>query len=240
MRKTAPLWEWVDLLGSTKPNYISIWNYQKSRLEQIAEGSAPEAVILCEHELVATLGRRAKADNIIDSSVPQIEIERGGDVTLHQPGQLVIYPLLKLHGSIFPGGLHEYLRFCEEVVIQTLSSFRLAAGRWGPTGVWVKVSDGSTRKIASIGVAVRKWITYHGIALNIQNDLQEFSKIRPCDFDSSVMTSMKALGLSVTVDEVAHRFQEIFSKTLEGVSERQLSLLASVENRSLLESAVEC
>lgn len=213
--------EWVDVLKLPKPNYQGIWDLQRLRVDAIAEKQESEAVFLCEHELVITKGRRAREQNILNSSVPSFDIERGGDVTLHQPGQLVIYPLIKLHGEIFRGGLHEYLRFCEEVVIQTLASFGIAAGRYGPTGVWVKVANGDAKKIASIGVAVRRWITYHGISLNVCNHLKEFQNIRPCDFDSTVMTSMTELGVTANVAQVARVFQEMMGRALSVEQEAQ-------------------
>lgn len=208
--------EVVNLLDEPKPNYKKIWDFQKTRVEQIARNEAPECLILCEHELVITKGRRYKDGNILESSLPIYDIERGGDVTLHQPGQLVVYPLFNLHGDRVRGGLHGFLRQCEEVVIQVLSEYGLRAGRMGPTGVWIQNHREQIKKIASLGVAVRRWITYHGISINISNDLTVFSKIRPCDFDGSIMTSLKNEGLDVSIEELAedlvNRFEVLNSQ----------------------------
>lgn len=211
--KASPV-EMLDLLSVRKPNYESIWEFQRQRVDAIALDEASECVIFCEHELVATKGRRAKSDNVLDSSVSIFEIERGGDVTLHAPGQLVIYPLVRLKGEHFPLGLNEYLRFCERILIEYLGSLGLEAGRFGPTGVWIKRADGEVKKIASIGVAVRRWITYHGIALNVSNDLQDFQRIRPCDFEWSVMTSLKSEGLTLSVQQVASELKRRFTNAL--------------------------
>lgn len=205
--KNPPRFE--NLLSWEKPNYERIWTYQRELVDKIAAGEAQETILVCEHELCATMGRRAQQSNILSSiGMPIHEIERGGDVTLHAPGQLVIYPLLKLKGERFPGGLHEYLRFLEEWIITFLKDLNLDAGRYGPTGVWVNVeSSASPRKIASIGISVRRWVTYHGIALNVSNDLKDFERIRPCDFDASVMTSLSALGHNFSLEEVMRRLQ---------------------------------
>jgi lipoyl(octanoyl) transferase len=203
-----------------KQNYQAIWDFQKKRLEEIASGEAAETLIFCEHEACATLGRRAKPENILDSKLPTFEIERGGDVTYHGPGQLVIYPLMRLHGANFPLGLHEYLRFCEELIIDYLSELGLEAGRFGPTGVWIKSKKQSlnaapaVKKIASLGIAVSRWITYHGLALNVNTDLSDFQRIRPCDFEPSIMTSIQQEGIDLTMEDVAQRLEELwFSKS---------------------------
>jgi lipoyl(octanoyl) transferase len=143
-----------------------------------------------------------------------VEIERGGDVTYHGPGQLVAYPIFLL-----PEGrrdLHRFLRDLEEVVILTLKEFGISGERnEGWTGVWVKSQNGDLLKIASIGVAVKKWVTYHGLALNVNTDLNAFRQINPCGLQSQVMTSMAALlGKEVPVDVVkqivTRQFQAVF------------------------------
>jgi len=206
--------ESISLLGLPAPNYREVWELQKLRVDEIAAGKSAECLIFCEHEIIATKGRRAKDENLLDTSIPTIDVERGGDISLHQPGQLVIYPLLKLHGLVFKGGLGEYLRFCEEVIIKFLASKGFEAGRFGPTGVWIRTKQNEIRKIASIGIAVRKWVTFHGIALNINNDLSVFNKIRPCDFDASVMTSMSREGVECSLSAAATEIEKIFQSKL--------------------------
>jgi lipoyl(octanoyl) transferase len=213
--------EVLDLLNWDKPNYQKIWDYQRSLVDQIASGERSEAVILCEHETVATLGRRSRGGNILNPNVSQFVIERGGDVTLHCPGQLVVYPLIQLRGRSFPGGLHEYLRAVEEAVIRVLSEEGLEAGRFGPTGVWIRRKSGELKKIASLGISVRRWVTYHGVALNIENDLELFKSIRPCDFESSIMTSTRLEGLSGSLRDWGHRIVAAF---FDHISELRLKI----------------
>ncbi len=210
--------ETVSFLNSeAPPNYAALWNFQKERVEAIANGESAETLIFCEHERVITGGRRYKEENIRSSEFPFYAIERGGDVTYHGPGQLVVYPLLRLNGSLFRSGLHEYLRFCEAVLIRVLNDFGLDAGRFGPTGVWIKsnrasgsIQTNSIRKIASLGIAVKRWVTYHGLALNVSSDLSDFQAIRPCDFNAEIMTSLKAEGVEISLQEVAKKIEAEF------------------------------
>lgn len=116
--------------------------------------------------------------------VEVVEVERGGDVTYHGPGQIVVYPVLALTGP--ERDLHAFLRNLEQAMIDALARFELASGREpGKTGVWI-----GSRKIASIGIACRRWVTFHGLALNVSTELSYFSRINPCGFDASIMTSM--------------------------------------------------
>jgi len=196
-------WESFYFLGEAKKSYPEIWDFQKKRVQEIAENRAKEAVIFCEHEALITAGRRYHEENILDDSLPLYFVERGGDVTWHGPGQLVIYPLFRLQGGLFPSGLHEYLRFCEEVVIQVLSTYGLDVGRYGETGVWLRRKNEKIKKIASIGVAVRRWITYHGISINVSSSLENFQHIRPCNFDADIMTSLAEEGINKSLQELS-------------------------------------
>lgn len=201
--------EVIDLLGRKDLSYEAVWKIQKERVDQVARQEAEEALILVEHESVITAGRRSRSENILNHELPVYEIERGGDVTWHGPGQLVIYPILRLYGEFFTKGLNEYLRFCEQVVIDVLSDYGVDAGRYGETGVWIK-SQGKTLKIASIGVAVRRWVTYHGISLNVENSANSFSSIRPCNFESSIMTNLRDLKINLSLEEVKADFLNRF------------------------------
>lgn len=190
--------------GSSWAPYSEIWELQKTCVEEVRLQKASEIVIFCEHEKLVTLGRRAKRENILSTEFPVYEIERGGDVTLHGPGQLVMYPILRLDSKRFPGGLKEYLRLLEELVIQFLDRRGIQAGRFGPTGVWVHSRRGGIKKIASIGIAVRHWTTYHGLALNLSASvLEDFKRIRPCDFESETMTSLESEGIQMDLESVA-------------------------------------
>lgn len=154
-------------------------------LERIVADEAPDHLLLAEFDPVLTVGRGASADAYVALGLPVHEIARGGKVTFHGPGQIVAYPLIKLHDKA--RDLHAYLHALEEGLIRTVSSFALPAGR-DPrnTGCWI---DGY--KVASIGVAVRKWVTYHGIALNVSTDLSWFRRFDPCGLEPDIMTSME-------------------------------------------------
>lgn len=183
--------------------YVEAWAIQRRLVEQRAAGTAPDTLLLLEHPPVVTYGRGTKPAPPPD--LPVFKIERGGEATLHSPGQLVGYPILLLR----PGerDLRKYLRRLEEVLIRTLADFGIEADRReGSTGVWV-----GRRKIASIGVACRKWVTYHGFALNVSNDLALFQQIRPCGLDPSVITSMeRELGCPLAMRSLKVRLVERF------------------------------
>lgn len=196
-------------------DYETIWPLQKDLVQQRLAGEIPDTLLIGEHFPVITLGRGSHAENLLNPNIPVIEIERGGDVTYHGPGQLVAYPIFQL-----PEGrrdLHRFLRELEEVIILTLKEFGLEGERnEGWTGVWVRKPDSDQLlKIASIGVAVKKWVTYHGLALNVHPNLSHFQQINPCGLESQVMTSMKELlGKDISLDAVksalVKNFQHVF------------------------------
>jgi lipoate-protein ligase B len=177
------------------------------RLQQdlVAErqaGTIPDTLVLVEHLDTITMGRSAQTDNVVDAGeIPVFAIERGGDVTYHGPGQLVAYPVFLLREA--ERDLHRYLRGLEEIILRTLADFHIAGTRRpGLTGVWT-ADEHTPRKLASIGIAVRKWVTMHGLALNVNTDLGRFAAIHPCGFDAGVMTSMaRELGHPVDLAAV--------------------------------------
>lgn len=215
----------LTLLDS-EMTYPEIWNFQKSLVERVVNGEEPETIIFCEHELSVTAGRRAKADNLLQNRYPLYEIERGGDFTLHAPGQLVVYPILRLNERF--KGVREYLRFCEDIAIDFLTLKGLDGGRYGPTGVWVRQSDEQIKKIASIGIAVRRWVTYHGMALNVSNDLSAFRAIRPCDFEPSIMTSLNEQHILISMPKLMNELVSLFEDHLE----TDISKAVSIQNDS--------
>jgi lipoyl(octanoyl) transferase len=163
-----------------------------------ARGDGVDTLILVEHPPVITVGRRPRAaHNVLRAGdVPVVSVERGGDVTYHGPGQLVAYPIVRLEDG--ERDLLRYLRALEAGIIAALAAVGLAGERTEATGVWV-----GGRKVASIGVACRRWVTFHGLALNVATDLAAFAHIRPCGFDAAVMTSVSdLLGRPVSVDEL--------------------------------------
>jgi len=164
-----------------------------------------DLLILLEHPPVITFGRKTEPSNLLwdqktlqAAGVDCVPSQRGGDITLHGPGQLVGYPIVDL--NCYGKDLHRYLRQLEEILIRTLADFGLSgAALPGKTGVWVE-----GRKIASIGIAVRRWISYHGFAMNIDNDLTDFAAIIPCGLPGVTMTSMcRELGEPVAKNQVA-------------------------------------
>lgn len=190
--------------------YAEALALQTDLVERRARGEAPDTLLLVEHPPVVTLGRRAKREDLADPGCPVFEIARGGEATYHGPGQLVGYPILKLDERRI--GLHGYLRALEETLIRAIADFGIEGSRReGLTGAWV-----GPRKIASIGVAVRRWVSYHGFGLNVKTEPAAFSRIRPCGLDPCVMTSMTAeAGREVCMADVkarvAARFAEVFS-----------------------------
>jgi lipoyl(octanoyl) transferase len=174
-----------------------------------ADPALPDELLLLEHEPVYTIGRNPDQSSLRDAAQlphPVITTNRGGQATYHGPGQLVGYPILDLR----PRGqdLHRHLRGLEEVLILSLRDYGLDAGRReGLTGVWI-----AGRKVASIGVGVRRWISMHGFALNVGPDLSAFGAITPCGIAGVEMTSVsRELGREVGVEEVAARVGPIFA-----------------------------
>lgn len=155
---------------------------QQELVRRRIAGEIPDTLVLCEHEPVITVGRGAIAGDLVAPGIPVVEVERGGEATYHGPGQLVVYPILAL-----PEGrrdLHRYLRDLEEVCLRCLAEVGVQGERRsGLTGVWI-----GDRKVASVGVAVRRWVTWHGFALNVHTDLDAFRGFRPCGLDPEVMT----------------------------------------------------
>ena len=177
--------------------YDPAWALQKRAAAARISGELPEdLLILVQHPPVVTLGRSTKPGHLLASAefleargIQVREVERGGDVTIHEPGQLVAYPIidLKRHKK----DLHWYLRQIEEAVILGLATFGLECGRVeGLTGVWRTRDDGSRVKLASIGVHARDWVTWHGVALNVENDLATFDHTVPCGIDGVTMSTV--------------------------------------------------
>lgn len=198
--------------------YRPAWDLQLKLHEQVLTGEhAAGALMLVEHPPVITVGRRADAQNNLLASpkmlaargVEVVETDRGGDITFHGPGQLVAYPIIPLNSYNF--NLHSYMRFLEESVIQTLASFNVQAIRdpspKPATGVWVEETRNANAetpneerrlgKICALGIKVRRWVTLHGIALNVTTDLSFFDLINPCGLSRPVTSMRKLMGEKV-------------------------------------------
>ena len=198
-------------LGRTE--YKSTWDLQKKLVTLRANGKLPDCLIMTEHEPVLTMGRVNSHDNLLSTpeelmkhNIELIKIERGGDITFHGPGQLVVYPIIDL--SSRGRDLHKYLRDLEQVVIDTLEELNIAATtKKGLTGVWVQ-----NHKLAAIGVAVSRWISYHGLALNVNTDLDYFKHINPCGITRFPVGSISSiLGKRVDFDKVSKLLSENFA-----------------------------
>lgn len=190
-------------------DYAEAWRLQLRLVDKRIRGEVDDTILLVEHPHVYTLGRKGLDENILNRDVPCYRVERGGDATYHGPGQLVTYPILHLNERGL--GVRELVTILEESCIRTLRAYGLEAARIDDKpGVWV-----GGRKIASIGLAIRHWVTFHGLALNINTDLSYFRGIRPCGMSSSIMTSMRELlGHPVSMDEVKHRLVDELSRLL--------------------------
>ncbi|MGZ3704251.1 MAG: lipoyl(octanoyl) transferase LipB [Bdellovibrionota bacterium] len=189
-------------------SYEECWRQQLELLEARALDQITDTLLFVQHPSVITLGR--KTPGVRDGAalpaeiagVPVHIVERGGEATYHGPGQLVVYPIVRLNIKFGPKA---FLRAMEEAMIDTLAALGLRAF-WteGKTGVWLLDSQNRERKIASLGIAVRKGVSYHGLALNVSNDLRPFTLIQPCGYNPTVMTSLsEQLGREVAVSEVA-------------------------------------
>ena len=192
-------------------DYAEAWRVQLELVAARQRDEVPDTLLLVEHPHVLTLGRGARRENLLASAdMPVFEVERGGDVTYHGPGQLCGYPILYLRED--ERDVHLYLRRLEEAIIRTLAEFAIEGDRRpGLTGVWV-----GARKLASLGVAVRRWVTLHGFALNVCTDLERFSAINPCGLSASVMGSMiGVLGRPVAVAEVRAPLLRHLATTLD-------------------------
>jgi lipoate-protein ligase B len=203
-----------EVLHLGQLSYNEAWNRQKELLNARAEEEISDTLLVVEHPHVVTLGRRTPGVKELEASgandvngVPLFFVERGGEATYHGPGQLVMYPIFKLNLRTGPKA---FLRLMEQAIVETLGSDGINAYFLeGKTGVWLKDAKGNERKIASLGIAVRKSVSYHGLALNVNTDLSYFKLIQPCGFAPTVMTSMQEqLGKELKLDEVTERLSE--------------------------------
>ncbi|HYM38746.1 MAG TPA: lipoyl(octanoyl) transferase LipB [Thermoplasmata archaeon] len=208
------------LLDLGRMEYGRTWAIQKALVTRRAEDAVSDGLILVEHDPVVTLGRRGTDADVLTEGLPVFRVERGGEATFHGPGQLVGYPILKLPDRL---DVKRLVTNLEDVLIGTCTDFGIDARHEGPErGVWVR-----TRKIASIGLAVQRGVTFHGFALNVTTDLSYFLKIRPCGHAGTIMTSMaKELGRNVDVEDVRasviQHFQSVFGFTLRLVTMAEL------------------
>lgn len=207
---------WLGLV-----EYREAYHLQRKLLRQRFDGEIKDTILLLEHLPTITIGKSGSLEDVLVSQEKLAEegislffTDRGGDVTYHCPGQLVAYPIIDLRER--GRDVHRYVHDLEEVIIRTLSSFSIVAGRDDShAGVWAKDEE-----IAAIGLSIKRWVTMHGIALNVNPNLSHFSLINPCGFSDRKATSMaKLLSQDVPMEEVMHRliahFADVFNVPIE-------------------------
>jgi len=202
----------LEVVEAGRVEYAAALQWQRDlAAARVAKHLDHDVLLLLEHPAVITLGRASHGAHVLNpQGIEVVEVERGGDVTFHGPGQLVGYPILDL--TAHRQDLHWYLRTLEAALIEALRVLGVPAERRdGLTGVW---TGGGRRKIASLGVHVKQWVTWHGFALNVTTDLRSFDRIVPCGIDGVEMTSIAREGGSAewnkVVDAVVASFREAF------------------------------
>ena len=214
-----------NLLDLGLRDYAKAWSLQRKLLELRVKKAIPDTLVLVEHPHVFTVGKAVAGEAPANmDGVPVFRIERGGQWTYHGPGQLVGYPILDLDTR--QRNIHGFLRNIEETLIRTLAKFGIAGERQEQTGVWV-----GSKKVASIGAAIRNWVSFHGFALNVNTDLSYFQMISPCGFPGSTMTSMKTLlgkiiDFALVKSEVRYNFEEVFGLRLNDANPEALEAAA--------------
>jgi lipoyl(octanoyl) transferase len=209
-------------------DFFSLWKIQTQLNSYKQKHESNDILIFTEHTNVYTLGKGGNPNHLLTdkealakNNIEYFEIDRGGDLTYHGPGQLVCYPIFDLHNYYLD--THRFLRDLEEVIILTLGQFGIAAGRDEQyTGVWV-----NDEKICSIGIKVSRWVTMHGLAFNVNNDLSYFDKIIPCGIFHKGMTSMKKItgkrqNMTEVSDSVRRNFESVFGCSLVETSPSDL------------------
>jgi lipoate-protein ligase B len=221
-------------------DYKKAWDLQHVLWARRVEGDLPDLLLFLEHPHVITLGRRGNRTHLIAPSevlgemgIPIFHVERGGDVTYHGPGQLVVYPILDLKGYGYR--LIRYVDQLEEVILRVLKDFGMEGRRDSLNrGVWVNGD-----KIASIGVTIKRWVSFHGFSLNYETDLKYFDLIHPCGLVGKKMTSMaEILGEEITRESLTERicfhFKEVFQREWE---EKEPEELIQEGSRQLAEGS---
>jgi lipoyl(octanoyl) transferase len=202
-------------LGRT--HFADAWKLQRILHELVVREGMPGVLLINEHDHVYTLGKAGDENHLLagerelsEINAEFFNIDRGGDITYHGPGQIVAYPILNLEH--FRKDVHHYLRQLEEVIIRTLRKFNITGERSeGETGVWVE-----GEKIAAIGIKISRWVTMHGFAFNINTDLSYFGRIIPCGIFHKGVTSVAAIsGKNITPEEVLPVLMSMFSEVFE-------------------------
>ena len=197
-------------------DYLKAWEVQRTIHDEVASGTRPNTLLLLEHPSIYTAGRRTDVSERPLDGTPVIDVDRGGRITWHGPGQLVGYPIVKLKK---PTELVGFVREIESALIRVCNDLGIAALRVdGRSGVWIRDSKGD-RKIAAIGIRVAKGVSMHGFALNVNPDLAAFKQIVPCGIADADVTSLEVeLARSITIEEVAPLVERHVFESLKKVS----------------------
>jgi lipoyl(octanoyl) transferase len=209
--------EWITLPNLS--DYCLTLKLMERKVEQIINKQAQETIYLAEHQEIYTAGTGTKTDELLSpiSEIPLLDVGRGGKLTYHGPGQRVIYPILDLASPKRSKDVKLYVSNLEKWIINTLMSLKIDAFTVPQKiGIWVKDLNDREAKIASIGIRLKKWVAYHGIAINISTDMQKFTKIIPCGLKNSYITSIKELKKEITMQQfdiaLKNAFEEVFVK----------------------------
>lgn len=229
----------VEILNWGLINYKTAWDKQTQLFQSVIDQKVANRqaetktltknyLIFCEHQPVYTIGKSGKIEHLLvqQNSLQAQNIQffrnnRGGDITFHGPGQLMVYPILDLDN--FFTDIHKFLRFLEECVIQTIAEYKVHGGRIeGATGVWIDPQKTTARKICAMGIRASRWVTMHGIALNIQTNLNYFKQIIPCGITDKAVTSLQQeTGSSINLAEVQQKFIKHFGNIFEAETSKK-------------------
>ncbi len=184
-------------------DYSEAVSFMEERVSLINKGKADECVWLLEHPSLYTAGTSAKEEDLLDKCFPVYKTGRGGQYTYHGPGQRVGYVILNLKKRQQVPDIKKYIYDLEEWIIRSVARFGVKGMRRdGRVGIWVDIGDGKEAKIAAIGVRVRHWISFHGIAINVNPDLSNFNGIVPCGISEYGVTSFKDLGIDIKMEQL--------------------------------------
>ena len=204
----------INLIESNKPiEYKDALKVMSETVEKVIENDENGYLWLLEHPSIYTAGTTANSNELLNSNgFPIHETGRGGKYTYHGPGQRVVYPIFNLNKIQNPRDVKKYVRDLEEVIIQTLSHFGIESfRREGRVGIWVIDPQIGESKIAAIGVRMKKWVTFHGIAINISPNLSHFNGIIPCGISEYGVTSLSNMGINITLEEFDNQLKNTFA-----------------------------
>ena len=199
----------LNILDLGLTEYQRALDIQKTLVKERLDNSTSDTLLLLEHPHVVTLGKQTNPNDVLNNSIPIVKIDRGGSATYHGPGQLIGYIIMDLRSKGI--SVPVLISKIHEIIILTLDELDIKAKREkNDTGVWI-----GQKKIASIGLSVRNWITYHGFSLNVDTDLERFNTIRPCGYDSQVMTSVNSItrkeySKEVIQTKIIRNFSNVF------------------------------